>query len=124
MMDDENGEPKGSPQALTNLTRGLKRMSQRLQIPFAISTQVLTWKINRKRGVTTDSIGYTSSFAQDADVLIGVEPTDDDTVNKIKILDGRNVKRMEIYVKWDWDDGTFEEVEDEEPDDEDAATRF
>jgi replicative DNA helicase len=125
MMDDENGEPKGSAQALTNITRGLKRMAQNLQVPIAITTQVLAWKMDRKRGVTTNSIGYASSFAQDSDVLIGVEPTENDTVNKIKILDGRNVKRMEFYVQWDWDAGVFEEIEEPEGvSDEEAATRF
>lgn len=125
MMEDENGEPKGSPQALTNLSRGFKKMAQNLQIPFAISTQVLLWKMDRKKGVTTGSIGYSSSFGQDSDVLIGVEPTEDPNVNKIKILDGRNVKRMEILVEWDWDEGTFTEIEPEdllEVSDEVAAT--
>jgi hypothetical protein len=106
----------------------MKRMAQVRQIPIAISTQVLTWKMDRKRGVTTGSIGYASSFGQDSDVLIGVEPTDDDTINKVKILDGRNVKRMEIYVKWDWDTGVFEEVEREEFEsgitDEEAGQKF
>lgn len=127
MMEDENGEDKGSPQAITNITRGFKKMAQNKQIPIAISTQVLTWKMDRKRGVTTNSIGYSSSFAQDSDVLIGVEPTEDETVNKIKILDGRNVKRMEIFVKWDWETGEFEEVEPEEVDaltDDEAAEKF
>jgi replicative DNA helicase len=128
MLEDENGEPKGSPQALTNITRGFKKMAQNLGIPFAISTQALTWKMDRKRGLTTASIGYSSSFAQDADVLIGVEPTEDDNVNKIKILDGRNVKRMEIYVEWDWDEGTFVELEPgdllEVSDEEAAAGKF
>ncbi len=128
MVQDENGEPQGSPQALTNISRGLKRMAQNTNLPFAISTQVLTWKMDRKRGVTTGSIGYSSSFGQDSDVLIGVEPTDDPDINKVKILDGRNVKRMEIYVKWDWETGVFEEMEPEdlnEMSDEDAAaTKF
>jgi hypothetical protein len=125
MLEDENGEPKGSPQALTNISRGFKKMAQNLQIPFAISTQVLLWKMDRKKGVTTGSIGYSSSFGQDADVLVAVEPTEDDNINKIKIIDGRNVKRMEIYVEWDWDEGTFMEVEPEdllEVSDAEAAT--
>jgi replicative DNA helicase len=128
MMEDENGEAKGSPQALTNITRGLKKMAQNTNLPVAISTQVLTWKMDRKRGVTTSSIGYASSFAQDSDVLIGVEPTDDPDINKVKILDGRNVKRMEIYVKWDWETGDFEEMEPDEinemSDEDAAATKF
>ncbi len=126
MMDDENGEPKNSSQALTNITRGFKKMAQNRQLPIAISTQVLAWKMDRKRGVTTASIGYASSFGQDSDVLIGVEPTDDPNINKIKILDGRNVKRMEIYVMWDWETGTFTEMEreEEEVEDPDAPAKF
>lgn len=128
MMDDEFGETKGSPQALTNLTRGFKRMAQNLHIPVAISTQALLWKMDRKRGLTTNSIGYSSSFAQDADVLVGVERTDDDNRNRVKILDGRNVKRMQIDVLWDWDNGTFEEVDINEDEggvsDEEAAQNF
>lgn len=125
MMEDENGEAKGSPQALTNITRGFKMMAKNRKVPIGISTQVLGWKMDRKRGVTTQSIGYSSSFAQDSDVLIGVEPTDEDDVNKIKILDGRNVKRMETYVRWDWDTGAFEELEGygEEPES-DSASKF
>jgi replicative DNA helicase len=128
MLDDENGEAKGSPQALTNITRGFKKMAQNLHIPFAISTQALLWKMDRKKGLTTNSIGYSSSFGQDADVLVGVEPTEDDNRNKIKVLDGRNVKRMEIYVEWDWDEGTFVELEPgdllEVSDEEAAAGKF
>ena len=44
-MDDEQGEPKGSPQALTNITRSLKRLAQRFDIPIVGTTQVLSWKI-------------------------------------------------------------------------------
>lgn len=125
MMEDENGETKGSPQALTNITRGFKKMAQNLELPFAITTQVLTWKMDRKRGVTTSSIGYASSFAQDSDVLIGVEPTDDPVINKVKILDGRNVKRMEFFVRWDWETGEFEELDDDGGiSDEEAAQNF
>lgn len=123
MMDDEYGEAKGSPQAITNTTRGFKRMAQNFDIPICISTQVLEWKMDRKRGVTTSSIGYSSSFGQDSDVLIGVEKTDDEMINKIKILDGRNVKRMEQLVLWDWDTGTFTELDDApEVEDAEAST--
>jgi archaellum biogenesis ATPase FlaH len=126
MMQDENGEPPGSPQALTNITRALKRLAQSKKVPVAISTQVLYQKMSRKHGVTTQSIGYSSSFGQDSDVLVGVENTDDDVISKVKILDGRNVRKLEFYVKWDWDHGVFEELEpgEEEMDDAEAENRF
>lgn len=111
MMQDEHGEAPGSPQALTNITRGLKRLAQNKNIPVIITTQVLGWKVDKKRGITADSIGYSSSFAQDSDAIIGVERTDDDKINKIKIVEARNSPRKEIYVAWDWDTGEFEEME-------------
>jgi replicative DNA helicase len=110
MMDDENGEAKGSPQALTNITRGFKRMAHNMDIPIAITTQVLEWKMDRKQGVTSNSIGYSSSFAQDSDAVIANESTDDPTIKKIKIVIARNAQAMETFVQWDWETGTFEEL--------------
>lgn len=112
MMQDEAGERPGSPQALTNITRGFKRLSQNKSLPVIITTQVLEWKMDKKKGVTTGSIGYSSSFAQDADALISVESTDDPKINKIKITDARNAPRIEFYVRWDWDTGEFTELDD------------
>jgi replicative DNA helicase len=123
MMQDENGETD-ERKILTNLTRGFKRFAQNKKVPVIITTQVLEWKMDKKRGVTTGSIGYSSSFGQDADALVSVESTDDPMINKIKIIDARNAPRMEFYVKWDWETGEFEELpgnpfEDEEPQDDD-----
>lgn len=112
MMRDEEGEDPNSSRALTNITRGLKRIAQSLDIPIVQTTQALAQRSGR--GLTSDSVGYSSSFRQDSDVLIGVERTEIDDVNKISILDARNAKRMWVYVRWDWDTGTFEEL-DEDP---------
>jgi replicative DNA helicase len=124
MMDDEFGEAKGSPQALTNLTRGFKRMAQNLQIPIVITTQVLEWKLSKKRGITTDSIGYSSSFAQDSDVVLGVEKTDLPAVNKIKVVAARNCPPIETHVQWDWDTGSFVELETDQIGDADATSTW
>jgi replicative DNA helicase len=110
MMQDELGEAQGSPQALTNLTRGFKRMAKNRQLPIMISTQVLEWKMNKKKVITSDSIGYSSSFAQDSDVILGVEKTDDENINKIKVVLARNCPPLETYVQWDWTCGKFEEL--------------
>ena len=55
-----------------------------------------------------------------------MERTDDETIHKIKLLDGRNVKRMEIYVQWDWETGVFAELEapPEDEEDPDAPAKF
>lgn len=113
LMDDEEGEPKGSPQALTNITRGLKRMAQHFDIPIVATTQVLSWKLqNRKtRAVTADAIGYTSSFAQDADLILGVERNPDlDDQAIIRVVLARTAPTGEVHVKWDWNTMEFEEV--------------
>src|SRR5215831_7152454 len=67
----ERAEP-GSAQALTSITRSLKRLAQRLEIPIVQTTQALSWKA-RGGKLSLDSIGYSSSFAQDSDVIFGVE---------------------------------------------------
>lgn len=112
MLDDENGEAKGSSQALTNITRGFKRMAQKHKIPILISTQSLEWKADRKRGLTRSSIGYSSSFIQDSDVVIGVETSQDDPdIQAIKIMAARNCPPMDFYIRRDWDKGFVEELD-------------
>jgi archaellum biogenesis ATPase FlaH len=113
LMDDEHGEPKGSPQALTNITRGTKRLAQRFDIPIVGTSQVLSWKLNNKRtrAITADSIGYTSSFVQDADLVLGVERNPDlDDQAIIRVVEARTAAHAEIHVKWDWKTMEFEEV--------------
>jgi replicative DNA helicase len=98
---------------LTNITRALKRMAQRFDIPVVATTQVLSWKLqNRKtRAVTADAIGYTSSFAQDADLILGVERNPDmDDQAIIRVVLARTAPTGEVHVKWDWKTMEFEEV--------------
>lgn len=113
LMDDENGEPKGSPQALTNITRATKRLAQKFDIPVVGTSQVLSWKLNNKRtrAITADSIGYTSSFVQDADLVLGVERNPDlDDQAIIRVVEARTAARAEVHVKWNWQTMEFSEV--------------
>lgn len=112
MMDDENGEPKGSPRAITNITRSLKQLGKNLKIPMVISTQVLDHKMSKSKGVTSESVGYSSSFGQDCDHMIAVENTDDDYIKKLKKLLGRSSPYDEWFMQWDWDTVKFEELVD------------
>lgn len=122
MMDDEHGEPRGSSQALTNITRGLKRLAQKYDIPIVGTTQVLAWKLGNKRTrqITADSIGYTSSFAQDSDLILGVE-ADPDIENQaiIRVVLSRTSSKGEVRIKWDWDNMNFTEVGEDEDDNND-----
>lgn len=117
MVDEDRGE-SGTPQSITNITRSLKRLAQKLEIPIVISTQVLTWKMKGKR-VTADSIGYSSSFYQDSDVIISLERPDeeDDSIRTLRIVASRNCGPEEVMLNWDWDKGNFAEFVDGDPDD-------
>lgn len=111
LMDDELGEDKGTPRHLTNITRALKRAAQTCDVPIVITTQVLTWKYSRKKGLTGDSIGYSSSFAQDSDLILGVEHTDEDDVKTVRVVLSRSTARMMTKIRWNWARGDFEELE-------------
>lgn len=107
MLDQVTGEAN-TPQALTNITRGLKRVAQRLDIPVIITTQTLLWKMKGGK-VTADSIGYSSSFFQDSDVILGLEPTaEEDALSRIlKVVQSRNCGPVDSLLVWDWERGCF-----------------
>ena len=110
MIDEQSGE-HGTPLSLTNLTRGLKRLAQQYKIPIVISTQVLNWKM-KNGNVTSDSIGYSSSFIQDADIAFGLQREDEsiDNTRVLKVLESRNSGRLEVSMVWDWNTGEFREL--------------
>jgi len=72
----------------------------------------LNWKM-KKGQVTADSIGYSSSFHQDADVIFGLQREDEhvDDTRVLKILDSRNSGRVDVSLLWDWGTGTFREID-------------
>ena len=114
MMDDEEGEDRGTPQALTNITRSLKRLARRRKIPIVISTQVLLWKLNKKKGLDEAAIGYTSSFIQDSDVVLGVENSNSDNPNdpvkRVKVVLARTAPKFDVLLFWDWERTTVREM--------------
>lgn len=109
MLDEITGE-SNTPQALTNLTRSLKRLAQKLDVPLLISTQALAWKMSKHK-LTAGAAGYSSSFVQDADVMLGIERAGDDIddVRILKVLASRNCGQVEVMLRWDWDNGIFME---------------
>jgi replicative DNA helicase len=110
MLDQVTGD-SNTPQALTNITRGLKRVAQRLDIPVVITTQTLLWKM-RGNKVTADSIGYSSSFFQDSDVILGLEPIEnDESTRLLKIVQSRNCPQEETSIMWGWETGCFHDEE-------------
>jgi replicative DNA helicase len=111
LLDDEQGQDKNSSQALTNITRSLKRLAQKSKIPVFNTTQVLTWKLNKKKGITSDSIGYSSSFAQDSDVVLGIMSDEDsDDMAKLSIVIARNAPKKTVQIQFDFEVGQFREL--------------
>lgn len=110
MLDQVTGEAN-TPQALTNITRGLKRVAQKLEIPVVITTQTLLWKMRGGR-VSADSIGYSSSFFQDSDVILGLEPIEEDEERRLlRIVQSRNCPPDSTPITWRWDTGCFHDEE-------------
>jgi len=111
LMQDETGNDQGSPQALTQITRGLKRMAQRLpDLTVIQTTQSMTYRA--KGGLNLGSIGYSQSFAQDSDGVFGTELVDEQVegVSKLSILGQRSGKKGSIYLIADWEQGAMREV--------------
>ena len=110
MLDEQTGE-SNTPQALTGITRSLKRLAQKTNKPVVITTQALNWK-TKKGKVSTDSIGYSSSFLQDADVVFGLEREDEnvDDTRILKVMAARNSGNVEATLMWDWASGLFREM--------------
>lgn len=111
LMDDEHGEPPMSSKALTNLTRGAKRIAQAELIPVVISTQALDYR--SKKGVNLSSIGYSSSFAQDSDVVFAAEPVTDH-IKKFSVIAQRSGPKLDTYVRIDWGQGMIAEIDEAE----------
>jgi replicative DNA helicase len=111
MFDEVTGE-SNTPQSITQITRGLKRLAMNIQKPIVISTQALTWKMKGGK-VTADAIGYSSSFHQDADVIFGLEREDEsvDDTRLLRVIASRNSGLSEVSLLWDWNTGAFREMD-------------
>ena len=111
MLDEITGE-RNTPQAITNITRALKRLAQNIDKPIVITTQTLLWKM-KGRKVSADSIGYSSSFFQDSDIILGLEPIElsdgsrDELVRKFSVVESRICAPTETTLTWVWDTGCF-----------------
>jgi replicative DNA helicase len=118
MMRDEVTGDVNTWEAITNITRSLKRLATRLDKPIVINSQALHSKSKGKR-ISSESAGYSSSFGQDSDVLLGLERIqpgkgEDDSAYAyqriLRILDSRNTGTAEVELTFDYDAGLIEEV--------------
>jgi archaellum biogenesis ATPase FlaH len=118
MMDDENGESRGSPQALANIVSGLKFLAMRRSICVIAVTQSTP---ARARGETLnhDSIMGSRAFAQYSNTVIGIERTEETSMRRVKIMLSRSCAPCEIMLLFDYDTAEFTELEGFELDDND-----
>lgn len=122
MMDDENGQDKGSPQALANIVSGLKFLAMRRSICVIAVTQSTP---ARTKGETlnSDSMMGSRAFAQYSNTVIGVERLpekegsyEEQKLRKLKILLSRSCANVAVTLLFDYDTGQFKELEDFDPD--------
>lgn len=117
LLHDEQSGETNTWLAVTNITRSLKRLAASLQIPIIINSQALASKSKGVR-ITADSAGYSSSFAQDSDVVLGLErmpvPKGEDEIDyayqrMLRVLVSRNTGMAEVELRFDYDTGLIEE---------------
>jgi replicative DNA helicase len=112
MTDDMTGEIGGTDtKPLTNISRALKRLAQSQRVVVVGSTQQLYGKISKGR-TSLYGIGYTSAFAQDATVAIGVEATEDQpNIATMRIHGNRSGPQGgECNITWNLETGLVEEL--------------
>ena len=112
MTDDITGEMGGTDtKPLTNISRGLKRLAKGERIVIVGSTQQLFSKTNKGR-TSLAGLGYTSAWSQDADVLIGVEATENvPNIATMRIHGNRSGPQGdEFTITWNLETGLVEEI--------------
>lgn len=107
LRDEVSGEVQ-TPLALTNISRGLRQLALS-HIPVVITTQSLSHKVGA-RGLTANSLGYTSAWAQDASLIVGMEPTDEDYEYRMKVLLSRDAIPQDNILSIHWNPPRFEEA--------------
>ncbi|MET9360359.1 DnaB-like helicase C-terminal domain-containing protein [Streptomyces sp. NPDC006632] len=107
---DEISRESQTPIAMTNISRGLKKLALNNDIPVVVTTQSLSHKVGAK-GLTVNSLGYTSAWGQDADLVVGMEATDEETFYRLKVLASRNAPPQEHIISISWEPPSFEEAE-------------
>lgn len=122
LMLDERGERPGTPQALTNISRDIKRMAQATKIPVVVSTQALEHKMTRRQGISAASVGYSSAFGQDCDVMLGLERIPErENITALRVLLSRCGPLAHTEVEINWDSGTIKESDPPEDNDDPNA---
>lgn len=109
-LHDEITRESMTPLALTNISHGLKKMALDNDIPMVVTTQSLISK--SLKGLTTNSLGYTSAWVMDADLVVGMEAIEDSPfAYRMKVLASRNAPPQEHLLEISWNPPRFEEAD-------------
>jgi replicative DNA helicase len=106
---------QGSPAALTEIARELKKLAQSQRIPIVVTTQAS--ETRSKGGLNATSAMYTQAWRQSADVMLGVERVEpdasdtDEVLVRFKVLASRSGPRGEAILAWNWSQGYVKEID-------------
>lgn len=117
-----NVEP-GSPQALTDISRSLKRLAQSTRKCIVVTSQASQTRTKGDR-LTLASGMYTQAFGQDANIVLGTarmmgkkeEGEDEEEQDsgpvavRFNVIASRSGPRKEVILEWDWDRGSATEL--------------
>jgi len=107
-MVDDTREWSSEAMALTAVSRGLKRLAAAEKLPIVGTTQALLSRITSRKGTEMGSLGYTSAFAQDANVLLGIDRKDMNSNSiDLKVIGARTMAGMSVSVTVDLTTGTI-----------------
>jgi hypothetical protein len=115
LRDEISGETQ-TALALTNVSRGLRKISLDRGVPLVVTTQSLPSKVGAK-GLTANSLGYTSAWVQDATAVIGMEATDEIGEYVMKIIEAREAPRSQTTLSISFDPPSIEEAPPEDEND-------
>lgn len=111
MLEDERGEAKGSPQALSNIVAGLKFLAMRRGKCIVAVTQSTPAR-TKGEVLNNDSIMGSRAFGQYSNTVIGIERIDGETTTRRgKVLLSRSCAPCEVVLMFDYDTATFAEIE-------------
>jgi replicative DNA helicase len=110
-MIDDTREWTSEAMALTAVSRGLKRLAATEGLPIVGTTQALLSRLRGRKGMDMGSIGYTSAFAQDANILLGIDRPDMQANDIIlKVIGARTMAGTAVNVTVDLTTGTLYEA--------------
>lgn len=123
MQSEQAGVEAGSPQAMTSISRGLKRLAQSQKIPIVVTTQASLTR--SKSGLSLSSAMYSQAWGQDCDIMLGVERVREDkepselvdevnsgpAIVKFRVVESRSGPRRDTLLEWDWSGGSVTEID-------------